>query len=457
MKKVYKAIILSLVLCLGISLLKAQEVPVPPKAPEKAEVPAPPAPPKFDEQAWKDWGENFKKSFDEKKWHEWGEKVEKSFKGFDKQFEGMNLASADFDKKLEKLNIKLKDLKIPAMPKIPALPPMPPMPEINIPSEVFINNGWTLGAPKDAVEKIKKLTKTYPVDANDQLLITTSYGKITVNTWDKNKIKVDVEIKAYADDEEDAQKLLDGVSISNSKGGNQISFKTNINSNNNNNNWLSSNFWGGNTKKQKVDVYYTVYMPVKNALNLKTNYTTNIIPDMQGDVTINMNYGDLTAGKLSAKTNIRSNYGKLTIDGVEDAIFSANYGTIKVAESNNIDANLNYCGADLGKLSGNATLKMNYSGGLKITSFDKDFKSLNINSNYSSINLDFNGNQAFNFNVTTNYASFKYDDNKVTITSKSPSDDEKGWSSTKNYKGYYGKSPSGNITIKSNYGGVKFN
>ena len=448
MKKVYKTISLALLICISASLSKAQEVPVPPKAPEQ--LPVPPAPPKFDEQAWKDWGENFKKSFDEKKWQEWGQKFEKSFKGFDKQFEGMDLASADFKDKIEKLNKKLKGIKI---PEIPALTPMP---EISIEPESFISHRWELGAPEGAVEKIKKLTKSYTADANDQLAINTSYGKITVNTWDKNEIKVDVEVKAYAKDDKSAQDLLNNVTISNSKSDNLISFKTNIN-NNEKKGWFFMNFWGGNDDKEKVEVYYTVYMPAKNALNLKTNYSNNIIPDMQGNVTVNMNYGDLNAGKLSGKTNIRSNYGKLSLDAVDDGAFSANYGTIKVLESNNINANLNYCGVDLGKLSGNATLKMNYSGGLKITSFDKNFKSLNINSNYSSINLDFNVNQAFNFDVTTNYASFKYDASKITITSKSPSDEEKGWSSKKSYKGYYGKSPTGNITIKSNYGGIKFN
>jgi hypothetical protein len=440
-----------------MGLIKAQEVPVQPKTPEKSEIPAPPAPPKFDEQAWKDWGENFKKSFDEKKWKDWGEKVEKSFQGFDQQFEGMDLASADFDKKMEKLNAKLKDLKIPAIPAIPELPPMPPMPAINIPSGTFTNNGWTLGAPQDAVEKVKKLTKTYPIDANDQLLVTTSYGKITVNTWDKNEIKVDVEIKAYAASDDDAQKLLDGVSIDNSKQGNLVKFITNFGTTNRSNSWLSTSFWRGGDNKQKIDVYYTVYMPSKNTLNLKTNYTNIILPDFNGAVGINMNYGDLNAGKLDGLINkISSNYAKMEIEYINNAEVFCSYGDLDINKAKNLKVSCNYTHVNISSLSEDNSVKMNY-GDFQLNSLDKNFKTLNLTSNYLQSKFNFAGSPNFNFDISTSNSSFKYDDSKVTITSKTPSDEQKGWSSTKNYKGYYGKSPSGNITIKSNYGGVKFN
>lgn len=458
MDKAYKK--LSLIVLVGLlssTWVGAQEVPVPPQKPEQPmAAPVPPAPPQFDEQAWKDWGENFKKSFDEKKWQEWGENFKKSFKDFDQQFKNMDLASADFKEKVKELNKKLKDLKIPEVPAVPSIPALPPMPPISPESGFFQSKGWFLGAPQGAVEKSKKLSKSYTVDANDMLGISNSYGKITVNTWNKNEFKVDVEVKAYASNDDDAQELLDRVTISNSKLKNVVSFNTIIPHNSTNGNWFSMNFWGGDNK-QKIEVYYTVYMPSVNNINFRTNYTTNILPDMKGEVLINMNYGDLQAGKLSGKSNIRSNYGRLTIDEIDNGIIAANYGSIKLTESNNINANLNYCDADLGKLDGSAILKANYLGNLKITSFDKDFKSLNINSNYSNIDLSFGNNMSFNFDVTTTYAGFKYDDALVTITSKTPSDEKKGWSSTKNYKGYYGKSPAANITIRSNYGGVKFN
>jgi hypothetical protein len=216
-------------------------------------------------------------------------------------------------------------------------------------------------------------------------------------------------------------------------------------------------FWNaGGDDKQKVEIYYTVYMPENNSINFKTNYSNIVLPSLKGDVIVSMNYGDLTAQELLGITNIKSNYGKITAQKLSSSIISSNYGDIKINQTDEINASLNYCSVDLGNLSDRADLKMNYAGSFKIGSFDKDFKSLNINANYSSINLGFNNNTAFSFDISTLYASFKYDKNYVTVTSKTPADDEKNYSQNKNYKGYYGKNPSGNVVIKSNYGGVKF-
>ena len=289
------------------------------------------------------------------------------------------------------------------------------------------------------------------------LLISNSYGKIIVNTWDKNEVKVDIEIKVTASSEDKATKLLDAVNITNGKAANQISFKTVIEKQEGNNSWMSSSYWSGGSSsgRTKTDVYYTVYMPAKMAINFKTNYTNIELPDLVGNVTLAMNYGDLRGNNLTGKVNVRTNYTKIQFVNANDVTLSANYGSVRMENVGGLNGNLNYCSANIGTLSGVSNLGMNYSGGFKINSLAKDFKSLNISANYSSISLAFHNNTSFNFDVRTTYASLSYNDN-VTITEKTPAEGEKGWTSSKSYKGYYGKSPQGNIVIKSNYGGVKF-
>lgn len=445
--KIYKIAAYLLLLSVGFANnLKAQEVPLPPAFPE---APLPPMPP-------------IEIKIDTEKWEEFGKKFDKAFEGFDEKMKNFDLSMVDFNQKVKekfkKFEIKLKDFdkNFKVEIQIPEIPAIPGIPEIHM---IFNEGVYKLGAPDNAVEKVKKLTKTYPANGSDVLLIDHNYGRITVNTWDKNEVKVDVEIKAYAEDEDDAQKLLDGVTITNGKAGNQISFKTNIENNNKNNSWMSMSYWnGGSNKKQKVDIFYTIYMPAKTAINLKTNYTNVTLPNLEGAVTVNMNYGDISTGDLGGKTNVKSNYVKVNLGKVDDVILNANYGTLKVLEATNVNASLNYCQIDLGRLNQTAILKTNYSGGLKIGTLSKDFKSLNISSNYSSISLGFEGNESFNFDVSTSYAGFNYDDAKTKITSKTPSDEARGWSSSKQYKGFYGKASSdANVIIKANYGSVKFN
>ncbi len=306
-----------------------------------------------------------------------------------------------------------------------------------------------------AFEKTKKLSKTYPCDENTALSISNSYGRITVNTWQKNEFKIDIEIRGIDTNQEKADKLVNSVEISTSKVDNTAYFKTNIDNSNWKGNWLSS-FWD-NGEKGKVDVFYTVYMPSKNDIQLKTNYTNIIVPNLDGNVQINMNYGDLNAGKLTSAFNkISSNYGKIKITEINKANISANYGDISIQKADVINANLNYCSVLVNMLDFSGNFKMNYSGKFNINHLGADLSSLEVSSNYSQIALNFDDLENYDFDVTVSYASFKYNDADVKITSVSPSDDEKGWKPTKNYKGYSGKSGNAKITVKSNYGSVIF-
>ena len=434
--KVFKIAAYLLLVSLGFANNLNAQVPVQTPASPEA-LPLPPLPPmeiKIDLEKWEEFGKKFELSM-----VDFSQKLKERLKDFEIKFK-------DSDK-----NFKI-EVQIPVIPAIPEIPTIPEIP-------IIINGESSpTSAPENAIEKVKKLTKSYSAGASDVLSIDHNYGRITVNTWDKNEVKVDVEIKAYAEDEDSAQRLLDGVTISNGKTGNQITFKTNIENNNKSNSWMTMSYWNGNSNnKQKVDVFYTVYMPAKTAINLKTNYTNVILPNLDGAVTVNMNYGDISAGDLGGKTNVRSNYGKVNLGKLEDAILNANYGNIKVIEAKNVNASLNYCAIDLGKLDESAILKTNYSSGLKIGTLSKNFKSLNIHSNYSTINLGFEGSESFNFDVSTSYAGFKYDEAKTKVTFKTPIDEAKGWSSTKQYKGFYGKASSdANIVIRASYGSVKF-
>jgi len=49
----------------------------------------------------------------------------------------------------------------------------------------------------DDVNLVKNYSKTYSVDGNDALSINNKYGKVVVNTWARNEVKVDVQSLYY--------------------------------------------------------------------------------------------------------------------------------------------------------------------------------------------------------------------------------------------------------------------
>ena len=67
------------------------------------------------------------------------------------------------------------------------------------------------------------------------------------------------------------------------------------------------------------------------------------------------------------------------------------------------------------------------------------------------------GNASFDFDVSTSYGGFNYDDGKTTVTSKNPPDGSKHIGTSRSYKGHVGKGGSdATVRISTSYGGVNF-
>jgi len=304
-----------------------------------------------------------------------------------------------------------------------------------------------------AAEKTKTLSKTYSVDSKDKLAISNQYGRVQVHTWAKKEIKVDVEIKSFESSDSKAQEQLDAVSISESRQGDLISFKTNIDRKNMN--WWSRTK-NGKEEKRGVQVNYVIYMPAKSPLDVTNRYGSTILPDFSGPLNINSSYGSFAAGDLdNAANRVKVSYGSANIESFSSGTLDVSYGSLRLVNADKLNADIRYSNAKIGRLTSGGNLDLSY-GGVKIEAMDKNVRNLTINSAYSGVTMGIDEAANFNFDVTVSYAGFNFDDDKVNITSKTPDDNAKGFNPTKNYKGTYGKGSDSRVIIKSNYGGVKF-
>ncbi len=310
-------------------------------------------------------------------------------------------------------------------------------------------------AHEKLVEKTKTISKSYPVDKNDKLLINNQYGKITVNTWNKKEFKVEVEVTVGTSDEADTQKLLDAVDIVSVQDQAGVSFKTNIPEQNRSNSFFN---FSQNNVRRKITVNYTVFMPVKNALDITNRYGSVVLPDLEGAVTINNSYGSFTAKELSNTANdLRLNYLNADIESLNGGNLKINYGDLKIGTANNLNAMVGYSPVKIERLKSAANINLNYGAGLTIDNLDKTLKNLAINANYTKVSLGLNGSENFNFDVTVHNNRFNHNDDFVKVQDQ-PDNDTRHFISTKNYKGYVGKAGSDNkVVIRSNYSGVNFN
>lgn len=198
-------------------------------------------------------------------------------------------------------------------------------------------------------------------------------------------------------------------------------------------------------------------MPAKTDLVVEQSYGSIILPDLSGVVKIISSYGSVSAQNLSNPSNdIQGSYGSVKTGVINGARLQYSYGSVNIDEITNLKADLSYGSFKLGTLRGSADFDLSYDGGFKIDEIANSFNKLTIDASYSSVALGVPSNNNFDFDITTTYGGFSYNDQKVNIASKTPSDN-KHYNPTKNYKGHYGNNGGqAQIVIHSTYGGVNF-
>ncbi len=342
---------------------------------------------------------------------------------------------------------------------------------------------------QDGPEKSKTFSKSFSVDRNDKINLSNQFGTLTIKTWDKNEIKVDADIKAYATSDSEAQKMLDQTNITASKEGDNVSFRTNIEDRNGN--WGSGNR-NGVKWRHEVKIYMTVYMPAVNNLTASQQYGTLTLGDFSGPTSLKVQYGSLVAGDLkNISNNINVQYCKTTIQDVGSATVKAQYGGgLTMGNIGNIDLNAQYISVNIGNVKGNAEVKHQYGGGITIASIggaldlnaqyvrikvgtlsgnlkakvqyggglaidhiESGSKAIDVDTQYAPVNLGFANNYNADFNTSVSYNSFKYGEN---ITAKREGGDDRSYSSTKTYNGQIGKGGSAKVSVSAQYSSITF-
>lgn len=332
--------------------------------------------------------------------------------------------------------------------------------------------------------RTKFFSKTFASDQSDKVNLNNQFGSIVIKTWDRKEVKADIQITAYSNNDEDAQKLLDEVSIDAGKSGDLISFNTQIADRKNN--WGSGSR-NGRKWRREVRVNYVVYMPAANALNVSQQYGNVTMGDFSGPVTAKVQYGNFKAGNLSSSSNnLLVQYGNTDIMQINRATIKHQYGSgLTLGTVGSINLTAQYVKADIRAITGDAVIKQQYGEGLTLGTvnrltlnaqyarvsianlsgdgtFDLQYNNLNIqhvsesckrlvvNAQYVNVSIDFSENYNASLDVQTSYAGFNHGNS---VSANTTGDDD---STTKNYTGKIGRGSSNYVKVKSAYGSVTF-
>ncbi len=302
----------------------------------------------------------------------------------------------------------------------------------------------------------KHIRNSYTVSPDYTFAVVNKFGQVTINTWSKNEIEVDVEVKVWARNEEEAKDMLDKISIDEKEREKEISYETKFTKR-----YKNSNSTG-------FEINYEVNMPSYLALKLENRFGATYLSDFDGAISLLSAYGSLKTKRLSSKeVDIQVSYGKADIDEMRYGKLKTSYcsyvnigkagniyvedrnGRLDIEEADIIEANSAYSHFGLGQLNKSLLLKAKF-GSADIENISASLEKLDIDIAYGSVDLDLRDVSDFSFDVEVAFGSFDSGSNKLVYQTQIDKP------TNKQYQGTKGKGGNTSIKIRAAYGNVEF-
>ena len=281
----------------------------------------------------------------------------------------------------------------------------------------------SLSQTRAAQEVSKNIHKNYKVSASTKIAIDNRFGRVHINTWDKNEVEVDINITAKGHNDDRSNEVLNAINIDieDSNPSSYLAFETKT---------------GQMKGNASFSIDYTVSMPTANALELENNFGDVYLQKLSGNLEITVKYGQLIAEQLTGNTALHLSFGKgesdiaflssgdldvryskLNIHGAGKLSLNSQfsdvqmgkasamqldgkYGSFKIDEIDQLAGDLEFSGLKLGKLNNSLTLDSRHGNGLDIGRNRPHFKLIDLTNEFSSITL----NLPHNVNATLDLA-----------------------------------------------------
>ncbi|MEQ8472267.1 MAG: hypothetical protein RIC35_13830 [Marinoscillum sp.] len=320
-------------------------------------------------------------------------------------------------------------------------------------------------------EKRKEIEKSFPVTASTELEITNQFGEVHVDTWEKNEVKVKIEIIANGKSDDRAQKLLDRISID-IREGNIISFDTRISGNT-------------NTKgEESFEINYQISYPSRNKLSVDNQFGDTYIGGRSGPTDLEVSYGNLKTADFTGFVNLELSFSKGNVGNLKNAevevkysgldIESAEelemeqqfsdirikqvrkldleskYGDVKIGEVSVLKVDAEFSGFGIEKLNDKLFMEASYVSNFKIEDLNRDFSKVEIYGKFSTYTIELQDGTNAELEATFSFANMSSSNNQVDVYYKVKDDNRS------EYKAKIGGGdPNRKIIVKSSYGDLK--
>lgn len=333
-------------------------------------------------------------------------------------------------------------------------------------------------------EVSKDYHKEFSAGPNSTLDVNNRYGDVLIETWDQNKIVIDVKVTVILPSRERAEKLMSYIDVLFDQKGDIVSAKTVIDD--------RFTFSGWGSPSRRFSINYKIWMPQKANLVLANRYGNTDLADLSGLLRIDIKYGNLVAdnftrgdekpvnslnlayGKAEIKSAgwlditarysggidlyksqavlLDSRYSKIRFGELSSLVADTKYDNIRIDKINNLVLNGGYDDIVVGTLNRKLKVEGSY-GSLTVEQIPKGFESVEIDTRYIGVRLGIDTNASYELNSNLSYGSLKYDESNLKVKKRiiqNNSTEIAGIIGSEN-------SPASKVTISSSYGTIRLN
>ena len=174
-------------------------------------------------------------------------------------------------------------------------------------------------------ERTKSWSRSYDLPATGSVQIENKYGNVVINGWNREELKVSIDIKVVHRKDENAKKLIERIQPKVTQAGDFVRITSEIVD-------KSSSLFGRyfnkanpfDFDKSNVQIDFEIYMPQNAELNVINKFGDLVIGAWYGDLDANVQHGDVWVNDRISTAKIDMKFGKLNLREI-------GYGNIKMS------------------------------------------------------------------------------------------------------------------------------
>lgn len=324
------------------------------------------------------------------------------------------------------------------------------------------------------VKKEKKITDRYATAADGKLIIANQYGKVHINTWDKDEISITIMMSVTSSSETSAQELLDDIDVQQQRADKSFSYRTVI-------------------KRKKlvlndnkdIEINYMVNIPAYHGLTVNNRFGDVYLASHNGTVSLNVEYGAIKTEELSGKNtilnisfgsiyatkiqtaNVEARYSKVTIESasqltannkfgktfinnVDKLNLSQDYGEAHLTHINKLRGHISYADFSMDKPGTETDLFMQYCSHAELGTIGNDAEKISVAAKFSKLTATLGNDAGIDVDINAKFGKVNYKSTQA-ITLREIEED----SYTRSYRGKAGNGKT-RVVMNMEYSNMSF-